>query len=57
MSEFKSLTLAKFCVESTCESIPPEIAEKTLVHIIDSIAAGVAGAISVEASILPEFYS
>lgn len=52
MSEFKSLTLAKFCVESTYESIPPEIAEKTLVHIIDSIAAGVAGAISVEASIL-----
>ena len=52
MSEFKSLTLAKFCVESTYESIPPEIAEKTLVHIVDSIAAGVAGAISAEASIL-----
>ncbi len=52
MTEFKSQTLAKFCVESTYESLPKEIAEKTLVHIVDSIAAGVAGAISAEAAIL-----
>ena len=52
MTEFKSLTLARFCVETHYEDIPKEIAEKTLVHIVDSIAAGVAGAISAEAAIM-----
>ncbi len=51
MSEqaLKSTVLARFIVETPSEAIPQAMVEKAVRHILDSIGAGVAGAVSVEA--------
>ena len=45
----KSTGLARFVVDTPSETIPRAMVEKAVRHILDSIGAGVAGAVSVEA--------
>ncbi len=45
----KSEALARFVVETPSEAIPDAMVKKAVRHILDSIGAGVAGAVSVEA--------
>lgn len=54
MSETKSGALARFVTSASYEDLPEDIARKTLAHIVDSFAAGIAGAVSDEAVILRE---
>ena len=51
MSEevLKSTALARFVVETPSEAIPRAMVDKAVRHTLDSIGAGVAGAVSVEA--------
>ena len=51
MSEqaLKSTVLARFIVETPSEAIPQAMVEKAVRHILDSIGAGVSGAVSVQA--------
>lgn len=43
-----SQRLARFCARAAYEDIPPAIAEKTKRHILDTLGAGIAGALSDE---------
>ena len=45
----KSEVLARFVVETPSEAVPDAMVKKAVRHILDSIGAGVAGAVSVEA--------
>lgn len=50
----KSEVLARFVVETPSEAIPDAMVKKAVRHILDSIGAGVAGAVSKEAHLLIE---
>ena len=45
----KSEVLARFVMETPSEAVPDAMVKKAVRHILDSIGAGVAGAVSVEA--------
>lgn len=49
-SELKSRVLARFVADTRYEDIPEAIREKAVRHILDSVGAAVAGAVSDEAS-------
>lgn len=44
----KSEVLARFVMETPSEAVPDAMVKKAVRHILDSIGAGVAGAVSVE---------
>lgn len=50
--ELKSAVLARFICRTTYEDLPDVIAQKAVRHILDSIGAGVAGAIAPETQLL-----
>ena len=48
-TQLKSEALARFVVETPVEAVPDAMMKKAVRHILDSVGAGVAGAISKEA--------
>ena len=48
-TQLKSEALARFVVETPVEAVPDAMMKKAVRHILDSVGAGVAGAISTEA--------
>ena len=50
----KSEVLARFIVETPVGAVPDAMMKKAVRHILDSVGAGVAGAISKEARLLTE---
>ena len=53
-TQLKSEALARFVVETPVEAVPDAMMKKAVRHILDSVGAGVAGAISTEARLLTD---
>lgn len=53
----KTETLAHFIVNTAYEDIPLAIQQKAIRHILDTLGAGIAGAISIEAQTLTKTLS